>query len=78
MGDHLKFIKAGSFENSDREKELRQLYLDLHKEDESESADLVQQQILSELKGIRQELKQLKWEGLFRDFRAFNTGMKIT
>ena len=36
----------------------------------------VQKEILKELKGIRAELKQLKWEGLFRDFTQFNARIK--
>lgn len=54
MSNYLNGIKAGHTIDPEREKQLELLWSDLHTDEESENVDSVQQQILSELKSIRQ------------------------
>ncbi len=76
MSKYLNEIEAGNIVDTKIVEELEHFWHNVLTDKKSESNDLIQQQILSELKGIKQELKQLKWEGLFRDFRAFNAKLK--
>ncbi len=77
MSKYLNEIKAGNIVDTKIEEQLEHFWRNVLTDKKPKSNDLIQQQILSELKGIRQELKQLKWEGLLRDFHTFNKKLKM-